>query len=169
MRMLQYCCFTSILCLRHQEGQVGPDPQVVEIIFVNCLTTKQKEFFWHDISATLQRHTSVNSVNMQRNKPLYPVCFVFPVEVRGELDSLFVCLFVCFFHKWCVHMQVNKTKFERNLLLSWVLSHDPVYWKNKIYELKRSIIYTYRRLGVFIQIFDIYVPWSLSRLRRNTN
>ena len=65
-------------------------------------------------------------------------------------------------------MQVNKTKFERNLLLSWVLSHDPVYWKNKIYELKRSIIDTYRRLGVFIQRFDIYVPWSVSRLRRNT-
>ena len=57
-------------------------------------------------------------------------------------------------------MQVNKTKFERNLLLSLALSHDQVlvYWKNKIYELKRSIIDTYRRLGVFIQRFDIYVP-----------
>ena len=65
-------------------------------------------------------------------------------------------------------MQVNKTKFERNLLLSLALSHDQVYWKNKIYELKRSIIDTYRRLGVFIQRFDIYVPWLVSRLRRNT-
>ena len=61
MTMLQYCCFTSILCLRHQEGQVGPDPQVVEInktrpmmiiivqksfLFIVWLQLeKQKEFF----------------------------------------------------------------------------------------------------------------------------
>ena len=52
MTMLQYCCFTSILCLRHQEGQVGPNPQVVEIIFVCCLTIirKTKRVFFDMIS-----------------------------------------------------------------------------------------------------------------------
>ena len=39
--------------------------------------------------------------------PLSFVCFVFPVEVPGEIDRLS-------FHNLCVHMQVNKTKIERN-------------------------------------------------------
>ena len=59
---------------------------------------------------------------------------------------------------------------ERNLKGTVLLSviTDQVYWENKIYELKRSISDTYRHLGVFIQRFDIYVPWSLSRLGRTT-
>ena len=32
------------------------------------------------------------------------VCFVFPIEVPGELNSLYS-------QKLCVHMHVNKTKF----------------------------------------------------------
>ena len=38
--------------------------------------------------------------------------FVFPIEVPGELDPLS-------FHKLCVQMQVNKTKFERNSSLGY--------------------------------------------------
>ena len=65
---------------------------------------------------------------MQLNKPFKLVCFVFPVEVPGELNScflffvcfgFFVCLFVFFFQKLCAHMQVNKTKFERNSSLEY--------------------------------------------------
>jgi len=38
--------------------------------------------------------------------------FYFPIEVPGELDPLS-------FHKLCLHMHVNKTKFERNSSLEY--------------------------------------------------
>ena len=37
--------------------------------------------------------------------------FFLPIEVQGELDHLS-------FHNLCVHMHVNKTKFERNRSLA---------------------------------------------------
>ena len=58
-------------------------------------------------------------------------CFVFPIEVPGELHPLS-------FHKLCVHVHVNKMKFDRNLQFPRVLSHK-LYWENKTYKLKRSI------------------------------
>ena len=41
------------------------------------------------------------------NIPLWLVCFVFLIEVPGDLDRLS-------FHKLCVDIHVNKTKFEKN-------------------------------------------------------
>ena len=46
------------------------------------------------------------------NRPLWLVCFVFPIEVPGELDPLS-------FHKLCAKMHVNKTKSERNSSLEF--------------------------------------------------
>ena len=45
-----------------------------------------------------------------------------------------------------------KQFLRRNLKGTVLLSviTDPVYWENKIYELKRSVSDTYRHLGVFI-------------------
>ena len=56
------------------------------------------------LPAAEQRGWGSSVYPFQHNKPL--LCFVFPTEVPGELDSLS-------FHKLCVDMHVNKTKFER--------------------------------------------------------
>ena len=45
------------------------------------------------------------------------------MEVPGELDPLS-------FHKLCVHMHVNKTKFERNSSLEYYY-HMTCIWKTK--------------------------------------
>ena len=62
--------------------------------------------------------------------------FCFSLEVPGELNLLS-------FYKLCVHVQVNKTKFEKKF--SRVLSHD-LTWENKTNKLERSIM----RKGVFL-------------------
>ena len=65
------------------------------------------------------------------------VCFIFPIEVRGELDRLS-------FHKLRVGMHVNKTKIWEKQF-STALSHE-LYWENKTYKLKRAIREFTRRL-----------------------
>ena len=100
MTMLQYCCFTSILCLRHQEDQVGPvikqlRNEVVEInktrpmmiiivqksfwilfeeIILNFwlqLKKKKKTFLtWYLGNMSETWSFNGNSVKRQRNKPL---------------------------------------------------------------------------------------------------
>ena len=62
-----------------------------------CLTRSSDFFHSHALS-----HFSSSIAN----RPLWPVCFVFPIEAPGELDPLS-------FHKLCVDMHVNKTKFEK--------------------------------------------------------
>ena len=49
-------------------------------------------------------------MSFTQNGLLHLVRFVFPIEVPGEFDPLS-------FHKLCVHMHVNKTKFQRNTSL----------------------------------------------------
>ena len=63
-------------------------------------------------------------------KPLQLVCSVFPKEVPRELGPLS-------FHKLCVDMHLNETKFKKKRF-SRVLSHD-LYWENQRYKLRRSI------------------------------
>ena len=53
-----------------------------------------------------------HSKRLNRNRPLQLICFVFPIEVPGELDPLSL-------HKICIDMHVNKTKFERNSSLEY--------------------------------------------------
>ena len=62
--------------------------------------------------------------------------FCFSLEVPGE-RNLFS------FYKLCVHVQVNKAKFEKKF--SRVLSYD-LTWENKTCKLERSIM----RKGVFL-------------------
>ena len=50
--------------------------------------------------------------------------FVFPIEVPGELDPLS-------FYKLCIHMHVNKTKFERNSSLEYYMYHMTCIGKTK--------------------------------------
>ena len=64
------------------------------------------------------------------NKPLQLVCFVFPKEVPGETEPLS-------FHKLCVDMHVNKTKFERNSSLEYY-HMTFIQWENKTCKLKKS-------------------------------
>ena len=96
--MLQYCCFTSILCLRHQEGQVGPDPQVVEIIFVYCLTTirKTKRVFltWYLSNITETYFSKFSKYAAWEASFTCMFCFLSGGPRR---TWLFVCLFVCLF------------------------------------------------------------------------
>ena len=56
------------------------------------------------------------------NTPVKLVCFVFPIEVSGELHLLS-------FHNSCAHCQVNKTKFERKSSL--VYYHMTCFEKTK--------------------------------------
>ena len=74
-----------------------------------CLTTIEKKSFltWYLDNIPETWSFNGNSVNRQRNKPLWPVCFVFPVKTPWKFDP---------FH---AHMQVNKTKFERNNSLEY--------------------------------------------------
>ena len=55
-------------------------------------------------------------------------------------------------------MHVNKTKFVRNSSRGYY--HMTSIEKNKTYQLKKSIIDTYRHLGVFIQRFDTGGPFK---------
>ena len=57
-------------------------------------------------------HFYTRKKSRELNKPLNLVCFVFPIEVPGELDPLS-------FLKLCLDMHVNKTKFERNSSLEY--------------------------------------------------
>ena len=93
-------------------------------------------------------------------------CFLNGGPRRTWPFVLFCSLLLFFFINYAYVCRWIRRNWKEQL--SWVLSHDPVYWENTIYELKRSISYTYRHLGVFIQRFDIYVPWSFSRLGRTT-
>ena len=60
-----------------------------------------------------------------RYRPLQLVCFVFPIEVPGELDT-----FVRTYAR--EQDEIWKKQFSR------VWPHD-LYWENKTYKLKRSI------------------------------
>ena len=61
---------------------------------------------------------------------LYVLFFVFFLFVWGERDSLS-------FHKLCVDMHVNKTKFEKN----GSLEYYHMTCINKTYKLKRFIAF----------------------------
>ena len=54
--------------------------------------------------------STTDGIGYTLKRPLQLVGFVFPIEVPGPLDPLS-------FHKLCVRVHVNKTKFERNISL----------------------------------------------------
>ena len=86
---------------------------------------RQRRSFWGKYTKILNRHLQL-------------VCFVFLIEVPGELDPLS-------FHKLCVHMHVNETKFERNSSLEY-------YHMTCIRKTKKCTSYCQGRLSLLCQL-----------------
>ena len=91
---------------------------LVVTIIQGCLLGDMAIFFSHN-----DQLSECTCTPWYDNRPLQLVCFVFLIEVLGELEPLS-------FHKLCVHMPVNKKKFERNTSsLGYYMYH--VIWFGK--------------------------------------
>ena len=90
---------------------------------MTCKETKEYE-------DRVKRRTfhGTNLILMWENNTAFSITW--PMEVLGEPDPLS-------FHKLCVDMHANKTKFQRNSSLGYY--HMTCYWGNKTYKLKRFI------------------------------